>query len=652
MKRFFLLLAGIVALVACAPKAAQTGFNNDLKPELRFIPAELDGKYVYLDVSTGKRVPDIPKYEDASYFYGGIALVKLNGEMFYIDTSFKPISSARYADATIFNCGLALTVRPNGKIEAIDKSCNVVFTVEGAEYASGFYDGVSLFVTEDGERGLVDINGKTIIKPGLYSDLWNRVGGYVAVESNDRWGVSTVDGDLVIKCKYDNVVFTEESIRAGRVVVKNNDLFGVVDLNGKEVIPCEYKTLYPEPDGTYLFRDSHDKYGWLDARGNELIEPIFDQVYSLFGEEGLAAVMKKERRGFIDREGEWAIEPRFQEVRGFNEGIALVEKEMGEWGAIDTKGEYVIKPKYDQLTILGENLILATLNREYALLDFSGKTVVKMSDRYEYRTDGAPFGVHSQYLDVDPLVDKMVEEINQLDLSGAWQKASEGNDWLYGYGMSAQNHSISISADTHREVTRDFYGSHEKWIVSSLTISFTMNTEKTTKNEDQIFEKLAKRLGGDSYGKKLDKTLLPGTEARMYNGDDGFSIVLSPDSSSGEMVALPTADGDHSHLRLYGALKSNGKEYPIVMVLNLTPNGAFGIAEDVSGYYFYQSKSEDNHINLGGCVYTDGRVSLDSSDMTETFEGMMEDYAHFNGTWTLVKGDKTSSMSFNLAVAE
>ena len=41
--------------------------------------------------------------------------------------------------------------------------------------------------------------------------------------------------------------------------------------------------------------------------------------------EGLAAVKQNDMWGFINREGRFAIQPRFHDVFGFSEGLAVVE---------------------------------------------------------------------------------------------------------------------------------------------------------------------------------------------------------------------------------------------------------------------------------------------------------------------------------------
>lgn len=114
--------------------------------------------------------------------------------------------------------------------------------------------------------------------------------------------------------------------------------------------------------------------------------------------------------------------------------------------------------------------------------------------------------------------------------------------------------------------------------------------------------------------------------------------------------AIEDASKVPSHARLNGTLRtSSGKSYPITMVLNFVTPGSGGNTADVDGYYFYQSKSEDNNIKLSGTLFNDHTMTLRSQGGTETFQGLFMDNTAFNGTWTMSKDGKVTAMAFGLA---
>lgn len=51
--------------------------------------------------------------------------------------------------------------------------------------------------------------------------------------------------------------------------------------------------------------------------------------------------------GFIDPQGQWVIEPKYEQSEPFSQGMAAV-KENGKWGYISPSGVYVIEPQFDR----------------------------------------------------------------------------------------------------------------------------------------------------------------------------------------------------------------------------------------------------------------------------------------------------------------
>lgn len=78
------------------------------------------------------------------------------------------------------------------------------------------------------------------------------------------------------------------------------------------------------------------KYGYIDATGAFVIEPVFGQAFD-FQENGLAVAGTAELAGVIDRTGKYVIAPKFDSVGTFRDGAAVAQ--MGnKMVVIDTKG--------------------------------------------------------------------------------------------------------------------------------------------------------------------------------------------------------------------------------------------------------------------------------------------------------------------------
>ena len=81
-----------------------------------------------------------------------------------------------------------------------------------------------------------------------------------------------------------------------------------------QIKPEEYPALFPIQE--------NGKYGYIDRTGKVVIEPQFEEVKEF--SEGMAAVRIKDKWGYIDSTGKIAVEPKFKVVREFSEGLATV----------------------------------------------------------------------------------------------------------------------------------------------------------------------------------------------------------------------------------------------------------------------------------------------------------------------------------------
>ena len=87
------------------------------------------------------------------------------------------------------------------------------------------------------------------------------------------------------------------------------------------------------------------KWSYLDRTGKPAIELTCTAAEDF--SDGLAAVLKNGKIGFIDRSGGWVIAPRFAQATRFREGLARVEfgkdgpydpTRGQDWGFVDRQG--------------------------------------------------------------------------------------------------------------------------------------------------------------------------------------------------------------------------------------------------------------------------------------------------------------------------
>ena len=124
----------------------------------------------------------------------------------------------------------------------------------------------------------------------------------------------------------------------GLAEFEENDKYGFIDTKGNIMIDCIYDKVRRFSDGFALVKKD-GKYGFIDTKGNLAIDcSAYDNVCSF--EEGLSSVVKNDKFGFIDTKGNLIIDCIYDFAFDFHNGIAKVEKD-GKMFTIDHNGNVV-----------------------------------------------------------------------------------------------------------------------------------------------------------------------------------------------------------------------------------------------------------------------------------------------------------------------
>ena len=215
--------------------------------------------------------------------------------------------------------------------------------------------------------------------------------GLAAVELNGKYGFINEEGDEVIKLEYDYA----DSFYGGRAFVEVDGFWGAIDKTGCRIVPPKYEEIddYGFCNGLVAVCINY-KWGFIDIYGNEIVSPIYDEV-DQFNDDGLAIVglnrniimeyssrgVKKYyetgiKYGVIEKIGEEIVEPKYDEIDGFYNGVAAVRLN-DKWGLIDRNGNEITPIKYDIFDELYDwkEAIVAKIDDKYGLINLTGEEI-------------------------------------------------------------------------------------------------------------------------------------------------------------------------------------------------------------------------------------------------------------------------------------
>ena len=218
------------------------------------------------------------------------------------------------------------------------------------------------------------------------------------VESNkkeEKCVVPDVEGYDLVGCLRDGL--------AG-VIKQSNDEYektnrvGYIDKDGQLIIPFEFDAIVAGEGGESLeFNDfseglaavsKNDKYGFIDTKGKVVIEPKYEWASSF--SDGLAIVSTEGLYGAIDKQGKTVIPFEYESLGDFQDGFAAAarppkdpEDYESKYGLINKQNEVVIPFMYEGMGNLSESLIAVKKDSKWGYVDIKNTAVIPINLKYE-----------------------------------------------------------------------------------------------------------------------------------------------------------------------------------------------------------------------------------------------------------------------------
>ena len=198
-------------------------------------------------------------------------------------------------------------------------------------------DDDTFIATNNGRIDFIDLSDEQLLAlKGASIDESKFHDGLASMEQNGKWGFVTKAGAFAIAPQYDEVEDFEDGYAKVRIKWK----WGVINTKGEyvvELITSESYEIRHLDKGCFVVKKAYDEYG-IVSNGKWVVEPIYQDISFL--REGLIAVKKDDKYGYINLQGEIIIPLQFDRAWDFSDGKASVELNDSEF-KIDKKGNRV-----------------------------------------------------------------------------------------------------------------------------------------------------------------------------------------------------------------------------------------------------------------------------------------------------------------------
>lgn len=291
------------------------------------------------------------------------------------------------------------------------------YSFDSLSHGHVIQDEIRYFTYENGKTGLLNGELDTIIS--CRYDRIKRIAKKQNIDkylviNNGKKGIINTDGKIIIPTDYDAIDFQKHSF-----VVQKNEKYGLFDMEGKMQFDTIYSRIYLKNDYWYIGKGI--KNGLYDTLYQEKIPLRYEEIVS---ENNIWKVSLHRRWGLFDSKFRKRLPTEFEDLK-YDNDLWFVKRD-GRWGIVNSDYKFVIKPKFDKIRRLANNIIGASINSQFGIIDINGNTVAgfmysgvkRLSDDFFVLYNTSKAGVISRsgeqitpivYLDIEMLNDKYLK---------------------------------------------------------------------------------------------------------------------------------------------------------------------------------------------------------------------------------------------------
>ena len=239
----------------------------------------------------------------------------------------------------------------NEKNEEILTNYENINTIDIKEIVSSIpYEKTVLQYQKDGKYGIINFEGKSIIKP-MYEEIKNmpyREGELIA-KKQGKYGVLNINGGKLLDFKYDYITgdnyYSEE---------KKYELDGyIVGINNEQ---------------------GKMQYGYISNKREQILNVEFDKIYrmnDIKDDENIYLLAEKDGKRQLYKNNKILLDNNYQSINYSEDSKLLILQKDNKYGVTDLNGKQILSVDYEQIRIPG-NYIIAVKDGKQIIFDLAG----------------------------------------------------------------------------------------------------------------------------------------------------------------------------------------------------------------------------------------------------------------------------------------
>ena len=196
------------------------------------------------------------------------------------------------------------------KTKALDSNNKEIFTdfeqIESIpntdEQNNVWYESNVLKVKKDGKYGLIDLDGKEILK-AEYSEIFAMPGieNSLKIKKDDKYGIVNTEGKIIIEPKYQDITTLGKDDKSGFIVKNENGKYGIVSYLDAQILDAKFDEVTKVYGNDLYVVKQDNKIQLVGKDSNVVLSEGYDEITGILKNKENGIIFKKDKKYGVPR---------------------------------------------------------------------------------------------------------------------------------------------------------------------------------------------------------------------------------------------------------------------------------------------------------------------------------------------------------------